>query len=117
MLLVWDNLTGHYGVGFVLWLFEHGIMPLFTPPGGSYLNMAESIRRIIKRRALNGHHPKTSAEILAWLEATARGWNREPMPFIRGGKRQARRQHARERRHAAGGSGACTGGPLRQRAT
>ncbi len=49
MLLVWDNLTGHYTVDVVLWLFDHGIMPLFTPFGGSYLNMAESIQRILKR--------------------------------------------------------------------
>jgi hypothetical protein len=52
MLLIWDTLTGHYTVDFVLWLFEHGIMPLFTPLGGSYLNMAESIQRVLKRRAL-----------------------------------------------------------------
>jgi hypothetical protein len=35
MLLVWDNLTGHYTVDLILWLFDHGIMPLFTPLGGS----------------------------------------------------------------------------------
>lgn len=117
MLLIWDNLTGHYTVDFILWLFAHGIMPLFTPVGGSYLNMAESIQRILKRRALDGQHPKTPEEIIEWLEATARGWNREPTPFIWGGKRQARRHRARERRHALGGSGAYTQRPLhRQRA-
>lgn len=42
----------------------------------------------------------------AWLEAVARGWNCEPTPFIWGGKRQARRERARQRRHALGGSGA-----------
>ncbi|MBV9280433.1 MAG: hypothetical protein JOZ41_10165 [Chloroflexi bacterium] len=42
MLLVWDNLTGHYTADFVLWLFARGIMPLFTPLSGSYLNMAEA---------------------------------------------------------------------------
>jgi hypothetical protein len=115
MLLVWDNLTGHYTVDLVLWLFAHGIMPLFTPLGGSYLNMAESIQRILKRRALDGQHPKTPEEIIDWLEATARGWNREPTPFEWGGKRQARRQRARERRHALGGSGAYTRRPLRRR--
>ncbi len=73
MLLVWDNLTGHYTVVFVLWLFAQGIMPLLTPLGGSYLNMAESIQRILKRRALDGQHPKAPEEIIDWLEATARG--------------------------------------------
>jgi transposase len=37
-----------------LWLCAHGIMPLYTPLGGSWLNMAESIQRILKRRALEG---------------------------------------------------------------
>jgi hypothetical protein len=112
MLLAWDNLTGHYTVDLILWLFDHGVMPLFTPLGGSYLNMAESVQRILKRRALDGAHPKTPEEIIEWLEATARGWNREPTPFVWGGKRHARRKRARERRHALGGSGACTWRPL-----
>lgn len=115
LLLVWDNLTGHYTVDLILWLFDHGIMPLFTPLGGLYLNMAESVQRILKRRALDGQHPTTPEEIMEWLEATAHGWNREPTPFEWGGKRQARRQRARERRHALGGSGACTRRPLQRR--
>jgi len=28
-------------------LFEHGIMPLYTPLSGSWLNMTESIQRIL----------------------------------------------------------------------
>lgn len=112
MLLVLDNLTGHRTPAFVLWLFAHGVMPLYTPLGGSWLNMAESIQRILKRRALDGHHPQTPEEIIGWLEATADGWNRAPTPFVWGGKRQARRARARQRRHALGGSGACTKLPL-----
>ena len=112
MLLVWDNLTGHYSVALVLWLFAHGIMPRYTPLGGSWLNLAESIQRILKRRALDGQHPNTPDEIIAWLEATACGWNREPTPFVWGGKRHARRQRAWERRHAVAGSGACIRRPL-----
>jgi DDE superfamily endonuclease len=115
MLLVWDNLTGHYTADLVFWLFDHGIMPLYTPLGGSYLNIAESVQRILKRRALDGQHPKTPKEIIDWLEATARGRNREPTPFVWGGKRQARRQRAHERRHALGGSGAYTRRPLQRR--
>jgi hypothetical protein len=112
LLLVLDNLTGHLTTSFVLWLFDHGIMPLYTPLSGSWLNMAESIQRILTRRALDGHHPQTPEEIIAWLEATAAGWNRAPTPFVWGGKRQARRERARQRRHALGGSGACTALPL-----
>ncbi|MFO0875960.1 MAG: hypothetical protein U0840_01190 [Gemmataceae bacterium] len=46
-----DNLAGYKTPAFVLWLFAHGILPLFTPLGGSWLNMAESIQRVQKQRA------------------------------------------------------------------
>jgi hypothetical protein len=113
MLLVLDNLAGHKTPELVLWLFAHGIMPLYTPLGGSWLNMAESIQRILKRRALEGEHPSTTGQIIAWFEAIARGWNKNPTAFEWGGKRAARRQRARARRHALGGSGACTHVPIR----
>ncbi len=117
MLLVLDNLAGHKTPAFVLWLFDHGIMPLYTPLSGSWLNMTESIQRILKRRALEGHHPTTAEQIIAWLEAAARGWNADPTPFVWGGKRAVRRTRARARHHALGGSGACTRRPLRRRKT
>jgi len=115
MLLVLDNLAGHKTPEFVLWLFAHGIMPLYTPLGGSWLNMAESIQRILKRRALNGQHPQTTDQIIAWFEAVARHWNDAPTAFAWGGKRWRRRQRQRERRHRVGGSGAYTRTPLRRR--
>ena len=114
MLLVWDNLTGHKTPSLVDWLIQHGIMPLYTPLGGSWLNMSESIQRILKRRALDGQHPTKPAEIIAWLQAVAQAWNRNPTPFEWGGKRAARRARSRQRRHALGGSGACTRRPLRR---
>ncbi len=88
-------------------------MVLYTPLSGSWLNMAESIQRILGRRALDGQHPETTDQIIAWLEATARGWNAHPTPFVWGGKRAARRARARERRHALAGSGACCARLLR----
>jgi hypothetical protein len=112
LLLIWDNLKGHLTPSMALWLFAHGIMPLYTPLGGSWLNMAESVQRILTRRALKGQHPQSSDEIIAWIEATARGWNADPTPFVWGGKRQTRRERARQRRHRLGGSGACTLRPL-----
>lgn len=115
MLLVLDNLAGHKTPEFVLWLFAHGIMPLYTPLGGSWLNMAESIQRILKRRTLNGQHPETTDQIIAWFEAVARHWNEAPTPFAWGGKRWQRRQRQCERRHRVGGSGAFTRTPLRRR--
>ena len=114
MLLVWDNLKGHKTPSIVNWLIEHGIMPLYTPLGGSWLNMTESIQRILVRRGLAGQHPTQPSEIITWLEAVARGWNRNPTPFEWGGKRAARRARSRQRRHTLGGSGACTRRPIRR---
>ena len=106
-ILVLDNLAGHKTATWVHWCFQQGIALLYTPLGASWLNMAESIQRIIQDRALRGHHPSSSEEIIAWLEAAARGWDQDPTPFVWGGKRAARRQRARQRQQALAGSGAC----------
>jgi hypothetical protein len=112
LLLVWDNLAGHRTPALVDWLVARGVWPLPTPLGGSWLNLAESIQRILVRRALDGQHPASAAEIMTWLSETVTGWNAAPTPFEWGGKRAARRQRARERRHALGGSGGYTRRPL-----
>jgi transposase len=104
IVLVLDNLAGHRSQEWVEWCFDHGIMLLFTPLGGSWLNMAESIQRIIVRRALAGQHPQNAQEVIDWLEQTVTGWNADPTPFIWNGKRRRRRERARLRR--LGGSGA-----------
>jgi DDE superfamily endonuclease len=98
LILVWDNLTGHLSVAIVLWLFQHGILPLYTPLSGSWLNLAEAWQRILVRRALAGAHPQTAEEIIRWMEETAAAWNEAPTPFTWGGKRQERRLRARLRR-------------------
>lgn len=41
LLLVMDNLTGHKNPDWLIWCFQHGILPIYTPLGGSWLNMAE----------------------------------------------------------------------------
>ncbi len=115
MLLILDNLTGHKTPELLLWMFARGVMVLYTPLGASWLNMTESIQRILARRALEGHYPESPEEIIEWLEATARGWNRDPTPFEWGGRRAARRERTRKRRHALGGSGACSRRPIRRR--
>lgn len=118
VLLVLDNLTGHHTPEWLCWCFAHGILPLFTPLGGSWLNMAESVQRILARRALEGQHPTSAQEVMDWLDATVRGWNAAPTPFVWGGRRQQRRVRARQRRyavHAVGGSGAVTHHPLPRR--
>jgi len=120
-LLVWDNLAGHKTPALVGWLCARGVLPLYTPLGGSWLNMAESIQRLIVGRALAGHHPESAREVMDWLAATVRGWNAAPSPFVWGGKRQQRRWRARQRRHARatlhplGGSGALTHRPVPRR--
>ncbi len=109
LLLVLDNMTGHKSTEFVLWCFAQGIALLYTPLGGSWLNMTESLQRIIARRALEGTHPKSAEEIITWMEAAVRGWNAAPTPFVWGDKRAERRRQQKMRRtHALGGSGACT---------
>jgi hypothetical protein len=115
VLLVLDNLAGHKTPELVAWLLAHGILPLYTPLGGSWLNMAESIQRILARRALEGHHPETAEQVMGWLAATVAGWNADPTPFVWGGPRQQRRWRARQRRHALGGSGAVTHRPVPRR--
>jgi hypothetical protein len=104
MILLWDNLAGHRSDTMVSWLFAHGIMPLSTPLGGSWLHMAESMQRILVRRALSGQYPQTQEQIIEWLEQTVAGWNQDPTPFVWNGKRRERRQRARLKRLAGSGA-------------
>lgn len=104
LILIWDNLAGHLSYDLVRWLLQHGILPLYTPLSGSWLNMAESVQRIIVRRALAGQHPNNAQQVIEWLEQTVTGWNQNPTPFVWNGKRRRRRERARLRR--LGGSGA-----------
>lgn len=67
------------------------------------------------RREPDRDKDQTATWSLATLQGAARGWNRDPPPFVWGGKRQARRQRARERQRTLGGSGAYTRQPLRRR--
>ena len=108
MILVWDNLAGHRNDQMVSWLFAHGIMPLYTPLSGSWLNMAESVQRIIVRRALSGQYPQTQEQLMEWLEQTVAGWNRDPTPFVWNGKRKERRRRAKLRRLAGSGAAICS---------
>jgi hypothetical protein len=80
LLLILDNLRGHKTPSLVLWLVEPGVLPRYTPLSGSGLNVAESIQRSLGRRAREGQTPDSPAEIMRWLEATARGWNADPTP-------------------------------------
>ena len=63
-LLIIDNLAGHKTPAFVLQILALGVMPVYTPLGGSWLNMAESIQRIITRdrksTRLNSSHSEIS---------------------------------------------------------
>ncbi len=101
MILIWDNLAGHLSWSIVRWLFEHGVMPLYTPLSGSWLNLAEALQRIIVRRALAGQHPETPEETIGWLEDTVAHWNESPTPFVWDGKRRERRRRA-QCRHLGG---------------
>jgi len=100
VLLVWDNLAGHKSPALVRWLLAHGVLPLYTPLSGSWLNMAEPVQRILAGRALAGQHPRTPEDIIQWLEDTVAGWNQAPTPFVWDGQRRERRIRARARRLA-----------------
>src|SRR5919109_4497112 len=93
-------------------------MVLYTPLGASWLNMRPSrCSELLARRALEGHYPEKPEQIIEWLEEAARGWNEDPTPFEWGGRRAARRERARRRRHALGGSGACARRSIRRHRT
>ena len=110
LILVMDNLIGHKNPTWLIWCFQRGILPIYTPLGGSWLNMAESIQRIFKRRALDGFHPHDVHTIMERLETVACHWNTNPTPFIWNGKRRQRRNRATL--HRLGGSGATTHRPI-----
>jgi hypothetical protein len=112
LILVMDNLAGHKNGAWVSWCFKQGILPLHTPLGGSWLNMAESIQRILKRRALDGQHFLSPTPMIQALEAIARHWNRSPTPFSWGGERHDRR-HRAPHKHRLGASGAVTARSVR----
>lgn len=114
LILIQDNLTGHKTRSWVRWCYEHGILLLYTPLGGSAYNMAESIQRILQRRALEGTYPTHPQQIIDNLEAVARHWNQNPTPFIWGGKRHQRRRRAWERRRKVAASGAHVDRPLKK---
>src|SRR6266700_2636754 len=104
MILVWDNLAGHRNFPLRQWLFAPGMLPVETSLGGSWLNMAESMQRILIRRALSGQYPQSPEQIIEWLEQTVAGWNQDPTPFVWNGKRRERRQRARLKRLAGSGA-------------
>ena len=86
--------------------------PAGSALGGSWLDMAESIQRVLKRRTLDGQHPRSPAEIGTWFQQAAQAWNRQPTPFLWNGKRRQRRRRQPGHGHAVGGSGAHTQQPL-----
>jgi hypothetical protein len=115
LLLIMDNLVGHKNPDWLLWCFHQGILPLYTPLGGSWLNMAESIQQVFKQRALDGQYPRSPQQIIQSFEAVAAHWNRHPTPFVWAGKRKARRDRAALRRHRLAASGAAVVRPSRRR--
>jgi hypothetical protein len=107
--LSWDNPAGHLSWSIVRWLLRQGVMPLYTPLSGAWLNLAEAVQRILVRRALDGQHPQSQDDLIAWLDDTVAGWNVALTPFTWHGKRYERRQRARQRR--PGGQGTAQAPP------
>ena len=72
----------------------------FKRLGGRLLRSNKSDREILNKIGYNRQfwennpivlRTPVEEEIIASLEAVARGWNREPTPFVWGGKRSLRR--------------------------
>ena len=55
--LVLDNLAGHLTPAFVLWLFEHGIIPLYTPLGASWLTWPNRFSALLSA-GVGRQHPR-----------------------------------------------------------
>src|ERR671933_27544 len=72
MLLVLDNLFGHYSVDFVLWLFAHGIMPLYTPLVGVG----------IWPNRFSGFSSAGMASMRRGRRRSSPGWRRQPVAGI-----------------------------------
>ena len=51
LIRVWATLAGHATPAMIRWLCAHGVLPCSTPLSGSWLTRAESVQRIIVRRA------------------------------------------------------------------
>ena len=80
MLFIWDNLQGHHTPELVLWLFAHGVMPLYTPLGGSWLNMAESIQRILVAEPYQGKiHKRPNKSLPGWKPWHGAGTKIQPL--------------------------------------
>lgn len=75
----------------------HRVLPLYTPLSGSWLNMAESVQRIIVRRALAGQHPRARRRSSPGWKTPLPAGIQPQHPFVWRGKRWDRRQRARQR--------------------
>ena len=47
-ILIWDNLAGHLSWSIVRWLFQHGVMPLYTPLSGSWPGTLSVMLRVLR---------------------------------------------------------------------
>ena len=111
MLLVCDNLAGHKTPEFVLWLCEQGILPLYTPLGGSWLNMAESIQRRNVEPCQDNILKNLSKSSLGLKKFLRYGISIQLL--LSGEENALLRQRERLRQqHRLGGSGACTSSPI-----
>ena len=114
LILIWDNLAGHYTPEMVDWCGSEAsffYIRLWAVPGSTW---PKPFSASWYGARLCGQHPQSAEQIMEWLSATVRGWNADPTPFEWHGKRWQRRQRFRER-HKLGGSRAFTRRPIRRR--
>ena len=89
LLLVWDNLTGHKTPTWCCGCARMALCPS-TRPWAAAGSTWRNDQRVLKRRALDGQHPHSPAEIGSWFEQTAQpGMSSRPR-FVDGKRRQRR---------------------------
>ncbi|MGI8687855.1 MAG: transposase [Thermomicrobiales bacterium] len=74
LILVWDNLAGHLSWPIVDWLFQHGVMPLYAPLSGSWLNLPKGHPQNRCNGLLVGAPSRGS--IRRRRKKSSRGWKR-----------------------------------------
>lgn len=99
LILIWDNLAGHKSVAMVRWLCAHGILPLYTPLSGSWLNLPRG-------------HPQSHCNGLLSAARWRGSIPRRPQRSSAGWRRRWR-GGTRSRRRSCGRANAGNGGTAR----
>jgi hypothetical protein len=101
---------------FMLWQLADDVRPQHAYLDGSWLILAEDVKRVVEPRAMDDEQPAGACGITARFDIVARHPNAVPTKFDRNSRRATRREVRWDRRHDVGGSRAPTRRrPIRRR--